>query len=241
LFLKVQEELKNGTRKTREFKDNAHIKLGEFFILGGQKVYIAEVGEEIKTAGGDTNARLRVIYDNGTQSNLLRRSLQSALYKDSAGRRITEPTISPLFSDKHDESDTQSGTIYILRSQSEYPDIKQHCNILHKIGVTGNDIEQRIANAKNDPTFLMADVEIIATYKLSNINRVKLEKLLHKFFESVRLNIEIMDRFGKPITPREWFLVPLFIIDAVVEKIKDKTLMNYRYCSNTVSLVEIQS
>ncbi len=239
LFLKVQEELKNGTRKTREFKDNAIIKLGEFFILGGQKAYIAEVGDEIKTAGGDTNARLRVIYDNGTESNLLRRSLQSALYKDSAGRRITEPTIGPLFSGEHDESDTQSGTIYVLRSDCDNPYVKEHRNIIHKIGVTSGDVKKRIVNAKDAPTFLMADVEIIATYKLSNINRSKLENLIHKFFETAKLDIEIMDRFGKPIIPREWFLVPLFIIDAVVEKIKDKTLMNYRYCSDTVSLIEM--
>ena len=100
LFMQVQEDLKKGVRKTREFKDNAQIRVGEFFILGGQKAYVAEMGEEIRAPNGDIDARLRVIYDNGTESNLLRRSLQRALYKDEAGRRISNPSAGPLFSDE---------------------------------------------------------------------------------------------------------------------------------------------
>jgi hypothetical protein len=229
LFVKVKEELKSNTRTSRRFKEDASIQLGEFFILGGQIAYVAHVGEEIKAPNGATDARLRVIFDNGTESDLLMRSLQRALYKDEAGRRITDPSAGPLFSDEEEDTDIESGTIYVLRSNSNDEYVKKHREILHKIGVTGGDIKKRIANAKNDPTFLMADVEIIATYKLSNINRVKLENLIHKFFEQARLDVAIKDRFGKPTTPREWFLVPLFIIDEMVEKIKDGTLANYYF------------
>jgi len=229
LFIQIQEDLQSGVRKTREFKENAQIKQGEFFILGGQKAYVAEMGEEIKAPNGDPDARLRVIYDNGTESNLLLRSLQRALYKDDAGRRITDPSAGPLFSDNVEDGDIESGTIYVLRSNSEHPHIKKNRNVIHKIGVTGGDIEKRIANAKLDPTFLMADVEVIATYELSNIHRVKLENLIHKFFEPAKLNIEIKDRFGNPIIPREWFLVPLFVIDDAVERIKDGSIVDYSY------------
>ena len=229
LFVKIQEELQSGVRKTREFKENAQIRQDEFFILGGQKVYVAEIGEEIKAPNGDTDARMRVIYDNGTESNLLLRSLQRALYKDEAGRRITNPSAGPLFADSVEDGDIESGTIYVLRSNSEHPHIKQHRDVIHKIGVTGGGIDKRIANAKLDPTFLMADVEVIATYELSNINRIKLENLIHRFFEPAKLNIEIKDRFGNPIVPREWFLVPLFVIDEAVEKIKDGTIVSYIY------------
>lgn len=229
LFIQVQEELQSGVRKTREFKENAQIKQGEFFILGGQKAYVAESGEEIKAPNGETDARLRVIYDNGTESNLLRRSLQRALYKDEAGRRITDPSAGPLFSDRAEDGDIESGTIYVLRSNSEHPHIKENRNVIHKIGVTSGDMQKRIANAKLDPTFLMADVEVVATYELSNINRIKLENLIHKFFEPAKLNIEIKDRFGNPIVPREWFLVPLFVIDEAIEKIKEGTIVNYSY------------
>jgi len=229
LFIQVQEDLKACIRKTREFKENAQIKQGEFFILGGQKAYVAEIGEEIKAPNGDSDARLRVVYDNGTESNLLRRSLQRALYKDEAGRRITDPSAGPLFSDSVEEGDSESGTIYVLRSNSQNPHIKENRNIIHKIGVTSGDIKRRIANANNDPTFLMSDVEVIATYELSNINRIKLENLIHRFFEPAKLNIEIKDRFGNPIVPREWFLVPLFIIDEAIEKIKNNEIIVSEY------------
>jgi Meiotically up-regulated gene 113 len=108
--------------------------------------------------------------------------------------------------------------------------------VLHKIGVTGGSVERRIANAKLDPTFLMADVEIVATYELYNINRTKLEKLIHRVFEPARLDIEIKDRFGLPIIPREWFLVPLFAVNDAVEKIKDGTISQYTYDPKSASL-----
>ena len=117
------------------------------------------------------------------------------------------------------------------------PIVAANRDVLHKIGVTGGKVETRIANAKLDPTFLMADVEIVATYKLSNINRTKLENLIHRIFDPARLDIEIKDRFGNPVIPREWFLVPLFVIDEAVEKIKQSTITEYIYDPKTASLV----
>ena len=240
LFTKVKEELKDGVRKTISFKENAKINPGEYFILSGQVAYIDQM-EEIKLdVYGNWDGRMRIIFDNGTESNNLLRSFQRALYKDEAGRRITEPDAGPLFGSYLHDSDRESGTIYVLRSRSDQPEIKANINVLHKIGVTGGDIKKRIANARKDPTFLMADVELVATYELYNINRNKLEKLLHKFFDAVRLDIKIIDRFGNPIIPREWFLVPVFVIDEVVEKIKDGNLMNYRYDPQLAKLVSIE-
>ncbi len=132
-----------------------------------------------------------------------------------------------------------SGTIYVLRSESEHPTIQKNRDVIHKIGVTGGKVETRISNAKLDPTFLMADVKVVATYELYNINRTKLEHILHKFFESSKLDIQINDRFGNPVVPKEWFLVPLFIIDEVVEKIKDGTISKYSYDMESATLVSI--
>lgn len=238
LFQTVQEELNSGIRQSRRFKQDAQIKQGEFFILGGQKAYVAEMGEEIKAPNGATDARMRVIYDNGTESDLLMRSLQRALYKDEAGRRITEPSAGPLFSGEQEDGDLASGTIYVLRSKSDHPTITKHREVIHKIGVTSGDVGKRIANAKTDPTFLMADVEVIATYTLSNINRAKLESLIHKFFEPAKLDIEIKDRFGNPVIPREWFLVPLFVIDDAVEKIRNGSIVDYCYDAGTGNIEE---
>ncbi|NRB50855.1 MAG: GIY-YIG nuclease family protein [Saprospiraceae bacterium] len=241
LFEMVKKQLDAGVRETIRFRKDAgftktQLKQAQFLIVGGQMTYIAEVGKPFKAPNGEEDARLRVIYANGTESNILLRSLMRAMYKDDTSRFITDPNLGPLFSGQKSEEDQESGTIYVLRSLSNHPKIQKNQGVVHKIGVTGSDVKTRIANAKNDPTFLMADVEIVATYKLVNINRVKLEKILHRFFDSVRLEIEVIDRFGKPVNAREWFLVPLFIIDEVVEKIKAGTISDYFYDSNSAQL-----
>jgi hypothetical protein len=242
LFADVQGELDSGIRTTRPFVRDAgllksDIVRGQFFILGGQLAYVAEVGETIKAPNGEADARLRVIYSNGTESNLLRRSLQRALYKDEAGRRITEATVGPLFAGENEDDDQASGAIYVVRSKSAHPLVAANRDVLHKIGVTGGDIPRRIQNAKIDPTYLMSDVEIVATYGLFNINRVKLERLIHRVFAPARLDIEIIDRFGRPVVPQEWFLVPAFVIDEAVERIRDGSIVDYEYDPSAAQLV----
>lgn len=236
LFDQVKKDLETKVRQSRPFETMDQIKKGSWFIVGGQLAYVAEVGEEFITEYDRRDSRLRVIYDNGTESDVLLRSLQRALHRDGAGRLISNPDAGPLFSGEIEESDQASGTIYVLRSKSEDPAIAAHRDLLHKIGVTGGNVERRIDNAKLDPTFLLAEVEIVATYKLSNINRTKLENLIHRIFDPVRLNIEIKDRFGNPVVPREWFLVPLFVIDEAVSRIKDGTITGYQYDPVTASL-----
>jgi len=233
----VQAELSSGVRATRPFEKKAEIEVGRLFVLKGQKAYVAEKGDVYVNDNGMTEARLRVIFDNGTESNLLMRSLQRALNEDKASRRITDPSAGPLFSDATVDGDEASGIIYVLRSKSDLPVVAQNRDLLHKIGVTGGSVKTRISNAKLDPTFLMADVEIVTTYELYNINRVKLENLLHRIFEAARLDVEIKDRFGHPVTPREWFLVPLFAIDEAVERIRDGTIKGVAYDPATASLI----
>ena len=229
LFEQVQKELNAGLRQTRRFERKSEIRPGRFYILGGQKAYVAAMEEPFTNEQSKLDARLRVIFDNGTESNLLMRSLQKALQQDPAGRRIIEPTAGPLFADQNEEGDEASGTIYVLRSKSEHPIVAANRDVLHKIGVTGGNIERRITNARLDPTFLMADVEVVATYDLYNINRSKLENLIHKIFSRSRVDMEIKDRFGNPVIPREWFLVPLAAVDEAVERIKDGTIPGYIY------------
>lgn len=241
LFEKVQRELDSGERQTRDFELKAEIRPGAWFIVGGQKAYVAEMGEVTLTEQGRTDARLRVIFDNGTESNMLMRSLQRALNKDEAGRRITDPIAGPLFSSDREEDDEASGTIYVLRSKSDHPTVSANRDLVHKIGVTNLAVEQRIAGARLQPTFLMADVEIVATYQLFNISRTRLENLIHRVFEPAKLDIQIVDRFGRPVVPREWFLVPLFVVDEAVEKIKDGTITAYVYDPESASLKRVPS
>ncbi|MGE0294744.1 MAG: GIY-YIG nuclease family protein [Hyphomonadaceae bacterium] len=243
LFTAIHNDLDNGVRITQPIRKDAgflktDIKAGEFFILSGQVAYVAEVGEPFKAPNGQSDARLRVIYSNRTESDLLLRSLQRALYKDETSRRVSEPSAGPLFASESEADDLVSGAIYVLRSQSDNPIVAANRDLVHKIGVTGGDVAKRIANAKLDPTFLLADVDIVATYKLFNISRIKLENLIHRIFDPARLDIEIKDRFGNPVIPREWFLVPLFAIDDAVEKIKDGTITGYVYDPNSARLVK---
>lgn len=229
LFARVQQDLESGVRQTRPFELKAEIQPAAWFVVGGQKAYVAEMGEQFITEHGRTDARLRVIFDNGTESNMLMRSLQRALNKDDAGRRITDPIAGPLFSGQKTDGDIESGTIYVLRSHSDHPIVVANRDLVHKVGVTNMSVEQRIAGARLQSTYLLADVEIIAEYKLFNINRTKLEHVLHRVLSPARLDLTIKDRFGNPVKPEEWYLVPLYVIDEVVEKVKDGTITGYEY------------
>lgn len=237
LFEQVERELASGIRKSLRFGRDASIADGNYFIVGGQLAYVAEVGETIKAPNGESDARLRVIYANGTESNLLRRSLQRALYKDDTGRRLSESDMGPLFGDGAEPDDIESGTIYVLRSMSNHPFVAQHRELIHKIGVTGGKVEARIAGAEKDATYLLASVEVVATYKLHNLNRTRLENIFHRVFGTAQLDLTIEDRFGNPVKPREWFLVPLHAIDEAVERIRDGSITEVTYDPSAARLV----
>lgn len=237
LFEQVERELKSNVRKTLRFGRDTSIAFGNYFILSGQLAYVAEVGETIKAPNGESDARLRVIYANGTESNLLRRSLQRALYKDDTGRRLTDTDMGPLFGDSPEPDDIESGTIYVLRSLSTHPFVTEHRELIHKIGVTGGKVETRIAAAAKDATYLLADVEIVATYKLHNLNRTRMENIFHRLFGAAQIDVAIEDRFGNPVKPREWFLVPLHVIDEAVERIRDGSITDMVYDPTTAQLV----
>ena len=238
LFDKVQDELDAGHRVMKRFRNEATIERGHFFVLGGQKVFVAQKGEVFRNAQDRPDARLRLVFDNGTESNLLMRSLERALQKDETGRRIVELEAGPLFDQDVVEDDVASGTIYVLRSKSNNKFISENRQLVHKIGVTTGKVEARIAGASLDPTFLMAPVEHVENFELYNINHRKLEGLIHRVFDSARLEIEFYDRFGNPYVPREWFLVPLNIIREAVEKIRDGTIIRYQYDRDSATFVE---
>ena len=253
LLEQAKRELKDGIRATRVIDNSenslAEIIPGAFFIVGGQFAYVAGESKTFTTQYQRHDRRVRVIYDNATEATVLARSFQKSLYRDTSARRVSDPEAGPLFVREErspfvgqpEEDDLASGTIYVLRSKSDHPLVAANRDVLHKIGVTGGDVARRLANCKLDPTFLMADVEVVATYTLYNINRTKLENLIHRIFDPARLDIEIKDRFGNPVVPREWFLVPRFVVDDAVEKIRDGTITDYIYSPKTASLVRLDS
>lgn len=239
-FERAATEIKSGLRQSQPITaGNRSVEVGNYFVLDGVTVYVAEVGEPLKTTAGEVDRRLRLVFANGTESNLLLRSLQRAFYDDPAARRLVSPETGQLsFGGEFEAGDVESGTIYVLRSDSDHPYIKQHRDLVHKIGVTGGKVEARIANAENDSTYLLAKVEVVARYKLAGINRSRMESLFHKLFAPARLDIAIQDRFGRPVQPEEWFLVPLFVIDEAVERIKDGSIFDYVYDPGSAKLVK---
>ena len=239
----MQTEERTGLRQSRPIVAGERgIEAGDFFVLDGITLYVAEVGEPLKTTAGEVDRRLRLIFANGTESNLLLRSLQRAFYDDPAARRLVSPDSGQLsFGGELEADDVESGTIYVLRSMSTEPYILEHRELIHKIGVTGGRVETRIANAEHESTYLLAKVEVVATYKLAGINRVRMENLFHRLFAAARLDITINDRFGHLVQPEEWYLVPLFVIDEAVSRIKDGSITDYIYDPGDAKLMRAKS
>jgi hypothetical protein len=239
IFDEVTSGIKTGIWFTKPFLKNADIQLKDLFIVGGQIAFIAEINEGKITKDGRDNPRLRVIFDNKTEGNLLLRSFTRSLYPDgdiAVGQRLIKKDDGPLFGSTAEPDDIESGTIYVLRSLSTHPFISEHRELIHKIGVTGGKVESRISNAEKDSTYLLAGVEIVATYKLYNLKRTKLEALFRKIFGDAQLVLTIDDRFGNPVKPREWFMVPLNVINDVVIRIQDGTITEYIYDVNSACL-----
>lgn len=242
LFAEAEAGLKTGEWISKLFGKDASIEIGDFFIVAGQIAYVAEMTAGNITKDGRDNPRLRVIFNNQTESDLLLRSLVRSLYPDGdtpLGRRLIKVDNGPLFAlgDTAEPDDIESGTIYVLRSYSDHPYVVAHRELIHKIGVTGGKVETRIAAAKTDATYLLADVEIVATYKLHNVNRTKLENIFHRLFGAAQIDLTIEDRFGHPVKPREWFLVPLQVIDEAVERIRDGSITEVIYDPTVARLV----
>jgi len=230
IFADLKIDLASGKRITKRFEREGSIVPGAAFILNGIVAYVSTV-DEMQQRGKERDARIRVIFDNGTESNHLLRSFARVLYDDENGRQIIEaaPEVSgPLFSAIPDVGDfgPVRGTVYIVESLSEDPDIAALRGRLYKIGFTTQDVAKRLADVEKDPTFLCAKVNLRATFE-TNFYPKKLEQLLHQFFAHANLQIEVV--LGKSIVPKEWFVVPLDVVEEAVKRILDRSIVNYRY------------
>lgn len=245
IFEETYLELKTGARKALPFAFEKEIDAGGLFILKGVMTFVAEVNDP-HVRNGKKNARLRVIFENGTECQYLRRSFARELYKDPLGRRLSDPDAGPLFNPEPNtvsvpsDKDKVTGHIYIVRSLSPQPEIKELDGQLFKIGFTTGSVEDRLRGAADDPTFLLAPVHPVKAYVAVNINTSKFETLIHRFFDEARLDIEIMDRFGKPFKPREWFMLPLEVIDEAVKKMIDGSIVNFRYDHKSCSIKQMK-
>ena len=230
LFDKVHQELKEGKRSLVKINKTATLAEGRFYFVGGQMLLLEHIGELKKSSNSLPDARTRCIYENGTEADILLQTLRKGVVGDGyAISELQEESDTHFFSNSDIVSDDNvTGYIYVLSSLSDNPIIKAEKN-LYKIGFTTNDVEQRIANAENEPTYLMAQVEVVATYKVINLNSQKFEDMVHQLLKPVQFQVSVFDEKGVEHQPQEWFVVPLPVIDVIIKKIMDGTIVGYTY------------
>ena len=233
LFERVHQELASGKRQLVRF-DNNEIERHKFYVLNGQLLYIESIGSEFKNktrSASQTDARLHVIYDNGTENYPLRNGLIASLYgsrqRGVYGKAVTEPDEQFTF----ENEDQITGYVYVLKSLSNNLEIKriQEDHELYKVGFTSGTVERRIANAENEPTYLYGPVKVVAEYQVVNLNPEVLETSLHHVLEQYRLDVDIKAGNGKIIHPREWFLVDFDTINKYINEIISKLQISSNY------------
>jgi len=245
LFKSVQKDLKEGKRKLIEFK-LGNLRQGAYYVHNGILFFVEKIEitkkEHYKPDGTRVreDGRTRCIFENGTESNMLKRSIEKLLYAN--GQVVTEndDQTNEDFAEKFSNitaEDEEAGFIYILKSKSDKKEIKEIHN-LYKIGFSKTTVEDRVKNANQEPTYLMADVRIVMAYKCYNMNPQKLEQLLHNFFGNSCLNIDVFDKDGNRHTPREWFIAPLAIIEQAIHYIISGDIIHYRYDSTNEEIIE---
>ena len=230
LFAKVHQELKEGKRSLVKINKTATLAAGRFYYVSGQMLLLEQIGELKRSSNFLPDARTRCIYENGTESDILLQTLRKSVVGDGyAISELQEESDSHFFSNKDIATDDNiTGYIYVLSSLSDNPAVKDEKN-LYKIGFTTNTVEQRVANAENDPTYLMAPVKIVATYKVVNLNSQKFEDLVHQLLMAVQYQVVVYDEKGIAHQPQEWFIVPLPVVDVIIKKIMDGTIVGYTY------------
>ena len=230
LFAKVHQELKEGRRSLVKINKTATLTAGRYYFVSGQMLLLEQIGELKKSSNSLPDARTRCIYENGTESDILLQTLRKNVVGDGYAISELQEEVDAQFFNNSDitTEDKVTGYIYVLSSLSDNPVIKQEKN-LYKIGFTTNSVEQRIANAENDPTYLMAPVKIVATYKVVNMNSQMFEDLVHQLLMPVQFQVTVFDEQGKEHQPQEWFVVPLPVVDVIIKKIMDGTIVGFTY------------
>ncbi|OIQ27985.1 MAG: hypothetical protein BM564_11360 [Bacteroidetes bacterium MedPE-SWsnd-G2] len=247
MFKDIHKQLRERKISLKRFRNpEKNLKKGNYYVLDGVLLYLEEIDlsrtleDEPVSDKNRKDGRTRIIFENGTMSNMLYRSIGKQLLDN--GHLVTKTeaeTAKELFDNVNsvNEKDLETGWIYILKSKSTNQKITT-INNLYKIGYSTIPVTERIKNASKEATYLMADVDIIASYKTYNLEAQKFEHLIHRFFAEVCLNIDINDDKGRRITPREWFVVPLPIIDKVIQLILSGDIVNYKYDSTNEVLLK---
>lgn len=229
LFEAVQQELKEGKRSLVRISKTASLDEGHFYVVDGMLVMLQSIQQKTRSRNGMIDGRTRCIYENGTESDILLETLRRNVLHEGYGVTDPQEVIDALFDNQQlTEGDKSTGYVYVLKSLSPDPEIAG-VKDLYKIGFTINSVEERIANAEKEPTYLMAPVQIVETAQIVNMNSHIFETIIHQVFSAVQFQLKVYDEEGNLHIPTEWFVVPLEIINLVIQKIVDKTITQYSY------------
>ena len=245
LFIEVQQDLANGKRKLIEFKED-NLREGDFYVHNGVLMLLEKVNisqeEQTFTSGKRVrkDGRTKCIFENGTESNMLYRSLAKILYVNGTVVTQNIDKVNEDFMEKFSNitsEDEEAGYIYVLKSESKDERIISIQN-LYKIGYSKTEVEERIKNAEKEPTYLMAPVNIQGAWKCFNMNPQKLELLLHNFFGNSCSELDVFDQKGKRHTPREWFIAPIEVIEQAIELIINGKIINYKFDAGNMTIIK---
>lgn len=248
MFHKVHQEIKDGKRKIIEFKNvDDELEAGRFYFIDGVMIFLESTEESRKDSNlkssmiNRKDGRTRTIFENGTVSNMYYRSVSKAIYNGGAKMVSELDRAEQLDSfditENINDEDESSGWIYILKSKSQRTEIKDIKN-LYKIGFSSTPVEERIKNAKNEATYLYADVTIVETYQIYNLNAKKFEQLIHRVFATACLDIEFDTKDNLRVNPREWFIVPKDVIEEAIQLIVSGEIVNYKFDARIQQLIQ---
>lgn len=248
MFHKVHQEIKDGKRKIIEFKNvDDELEAGRFYFIDGVMIFLESTEESRKDSNlkssmiNRKDGRTRTIFENGTVSNMYYRSVSKAIYNGGAKMVSELDRAEQLDSfditENINDEDESSGWIYILKSKSKHPQIKDIQN-LYKIGFSSTPVEQRIKNAKNEATYLYDEVTIVGAYKIYNLDAKKFEQLIHRVFATACLDIEFETKNNLRVNPREWFIVPKNVIEEAIELIMNGEIVNYKFDARIQQLIQ---
>lgn len=230
LFQQVHQDLRQGKRSLIKISKTINLQPCHYYIVDGQMLLLEMIGEKKQSSNSLPDGRTRCIYENGSESDILLQTLRKNVVSNGyAVTELQEESEEKFFTNADlTDSDKVTGYIYVLSSQSDEPAIKRQRD-LYKIGFSTNTVEERVANAAHEPTYLMAPVKIVATYKVVNLNSQKFEDLIHQILRAVQFHVTVVDDKGISHEPQEWFVVPLDVVNVIIEKVVDGSITGYSY------------
>lgn len=212
-FKKVRQEIEDGSLALVKFANINQLTPNHYFSYKNELCYVLSI-DGIEKKDGYSQQRMTTVFENGTLSHMYKRSLAQRLYEETGFAILPNIT---------------TGHIYVLESLSEDPAIKSIPD-LHKIGMVQTEsVEDRIKNARNDPTYLMAPVRVVATYTVQNLSTSKVETMIHKFFGNCQVSLDITANNGDSVHPKEWYSIPIETIEAAIQLINDGEISKYQY------------